>query len=152
MTATGHAVLGTIIAAKVGNPALAIPLALLSHVAADMFPHWDVATNGTTKGKKNKRRLFILSFFDVLLGFALSFVILYFFFSKTSTSYAFLLIIVSQFFDWMVAPYYFFNIDLPPFNWTYKFQKLFDNELDKPWGIINQVAVLLVIVILAKFL
>lgn len=150
MTATGHAVLGTIIAAKVGNPALAIPLALLSHVAADIFPHWDVATNGNTKNKKDKRKLLILSFFDVLLGFTMSFIILSVFFSKTNLSYAFLLIIVSQLFDWMVAPYYFFNIDLPPFNWTYKFQKLFDNELDKPWGIINQIAVLFLILVLAK--
>lgn len=149
MTATGHAVLGTIIAAKVGNPTLAVPLALLSHVVADMFPHWDVATNGDRKNKKDKRRLFIMSFFDVLIGFTVSFIILSFFFSKTSISYAFLLIIVSQLFDWMVAPYYFFNINLPPFNWTYRFQKLFDNELDKPWGIINQVAVVLAVLILA---
>lgn len=150
MTATGHAILGTIIAAKVGNPTLAVPLALLSHVAADIFPHWDVATNGNKKNKKDKRRLLIMSFFDVLIGFAVSFILLSFFFSKTSISYVFFLIIVSQLFDWMVAPYYFFNIDLPPFNWTYKFQKLFDNELDKPWGIINQVAVLILIVALAK--
>jgi len=30
MTATGHALIGTVIAAKVGNPALAIPIALAS--------------------------------------------------------------------------------------------------------------------------
>jgi len=34
MTATGHAIIGTVIAAKIGNPYLAIPLAIVSHLAA----------------------------------------------------------------------------------------------------------------------
>lgn len=146
MTATSHAVLGTVIAAKIGNPALAIPIAIVSHFAADAIPHWDVATN---RRKKNKKRLIIDAFFDVIISFVLSFIILSLFFPKTSFSYAFLIIICSQLFDWLMTPYYLFNIDLPPFNWAYHFQKRFDHELDKPWGIITQVGVIAVVLTLA---
>lgn len=147
MTATSHAIIGTVIAAKFGNPQLAIPLALISHLAADFIPHWDVATN---RKKKSKRRLISDAYFDVVLGFALSLILLIFLFPKTNTSYAFLIILVSQSFDWITAPYYFFNIKLPPFTWAYHLQKLFDNELEKPWGIINQIIVIVALVVLAK--
>lgn len=39
MTATAHAIIGTVIAAKVGNPVLAVPIALASHIIADAIPH-----------------------------------------------------------------------------------------------------------------
>ncbi|RJQ37278.1 hypothetical protein C4559_03855 [Candidatus Microgenomates bacterium] len=147
MTATGHAILGTIIAAKVGNPALAIPIALASHVAADLFPHWDVGTNASKKKIKN---LWICASIDVLLGFLISFSILFFLFPQTDLFYAFLIIIVSQSFDWITAPYYFLKLNIPPFSWMYKLQKTFDNPLDKPWGIINQAGILFLITALAK--
>lgn len=147
MTATGHAIIGTVIAAKIGNPALAIPIALASHLAADAFPHWDVATNAK---KKTRERLIIEAFFDVAIGFALSFLILILFFPKTNPIYAFSIIIASQFFDWATAPYYMFGLKLPPFTWVHRMQKLFDNRLDKPWGIISQIAILILLIIIAK--
>ena len=147
MTATGHAVLGTIIAAKVGNPALAIPLAIVSHIAADIFPHWDTATNKAQKGKK---RVIVESFFDLIFGFLLSYSIIFFIFPQTNLLYVLFLILVSQSLDWLMLPYYFLNINFPLFKWAYKFQKTFNHSLDKPWGIINQIAVLVLIVILAK--
>lgn len=147
MTATGHAVIGTVIAAKFGNPALAVPIALASHVAADMIPHWDTATNGN---KGDRKKVMVNTFFDVVISFVLAFFLLYFIFPKTNYGYAFMIIITAQLFDWLVAPYYFFGIKIPPFTWAYKLQKIFDRELDKPWGIINQVAILVLIIILAK--
>lgn len=145
MTATGHAIIGTIIAAKIGNPALAIPLALASHIALDAIPHWDTATN---RRKKTFKKLFIHSFLDVVLGFALSYLLIIFFFPKTNLSYAFLIIIASQFFDWATAPYYFFKIKI--FKWFYSFQKLFDHDLDLPWGLVIQVLLILTVVLTAK--
>lgn len=147
MTATGHAVIGTVIAAKIGNPALAIPIAFTSHIIADMFPHWDVATHAKEKGK---RRVLVEVVFDVLLGFSLSFLIIKFLFPTTNLSYAFVIIIASQLLDWLMAPFYFWGFKFSkPF---YKFQKLFDNKLQKPWGIINQIAILILLVVLAKIL
>lgn len=146
MTATAHAVLGTVIAAKIGNPAIAIPIALASHIVADAIPHWDVGTHEKTKKWKD---LFMGSFFDVLFGFILSYLLLVLLFPQTNLVYALAIIFVSQLFDWLTAPYYFFHIG-GPFKLIYKFQKLFDHKLDKPWGVITQVAVLLVVIIFAK--
>lgn len=145
MTATGHAIIGAVIAAKFTNPALAIPLAITSHFIADAIPHWDIATHRKEKAKAN---LILEAFSDVILGFALSFLILVFFFPATNPSYAFLMIILSQSPDWLTAPYYFFGIK--SFKWAYKLQKFFDRDLDKPWGIITQVAILVTIIVLAK--
>jgi hypothetical protein len=149
MTATGHAVIGTVIAAKLGNPALAIPIAFASHFLADALPHWDTGTN---RHKKSKQRFFVESFIDVTLGFVLSWAIITWLFPSTNLVYAFLIIIVSELPDWLTAPYLFFKIEVQPFLSIYKLQKKFDTELDLPWGVINQAAVLIALVFLAKVL
>jgi hypothetical protein len=149
MTASSHALIGTVIAAKIGNPALAIPLAVASHVVADAIPHWDTATNCKEKGST---KMVYDTIADVLLGFILSYLLIYFLFPATNMLYAFLMIIVSQSLDWLMMPYYFFGIEKPFFKSIYKFQKLFDNKLDRPWGIITQFATVLVIIIIGLLL
>src|SRR3989344_9396619 len=143
MTATAHAIIGTVIAAKIGNPALAIPIAIASHVAADIFPHWDSGTNGSSKSKK---RLFFEASFDVVLGFIISYTIMQTLFPQTNLLYAFVIILASQSLDWITAPYYIFGMKSQPFLWFYKFQKQHNTKMDKPWGIIYQVAALIVVV------
>ncbi|OGH21267.1 MAG: hypothetical protein A2958_02090 [Candidatus Levybacteria bacterium RIFCSPLOWO2_01_FULL_38_13] len=145
MTATGHAIIGTVIATKIGNPALAIPLAFISHIIGDLFPHWDEGTNGKTKSKE---RIIKEALIDVILGFALSYLLIFLLFPQTNILYAFLIIVTSQLLDWLTAPWYFFGIK--PFKVFYKFQKMFDNRMPAPWGIINQVAILALLVLLAK--
>lgn len=147
MTATSHALIGTVIAAKIGNPAIAISLALISHVAADMIPHWDTATNGNERGK-SLNRVLIDTVIDVLLGFILSFAVIKLFFPATNLEYAFLIIIISQLPDWLMAPYYFLKIKY--FKWAYDFGKKTNINLDKPWGVINQVIVVVGLIALAK--
>ena len=144
MTATGHALVGTLIAAKISNPALAVPLALLSHFAADILPHWDV---GTQRRKKTRERLIFEVIGDVLLGFALSFFLLAFL-PATNIAYAFLIIIVAQLPDWLMAPYYFFRIRFPLFVWSYRFQKNFNHDLAFPWGVISQIVAVVILYIL----
>lgn len=148
MTATAHAIIGTLIAAKFHNPALGIPLSILSHMAADAFPHWDTATNYR---QKSKARLWIDSGIDVLVGFGLSYILIQTLFPDTNVSYAFLLIILAQLLDWATIPYFFLGFHYPPFTWVYKLQKVFDARMDKPWGIINQVGVILLSIVVAKF-
>ncbi len=145
MTATAHAVIGTVIAAKIGNPGLAIPLAFVSHIAADLVPHWDVGTN---RHFKTRRQMRIQAALDVITSFALSYFLISFFFPQTNLLYAFIMIIAAQSFDWLMAPYYFFGIK--QFKWAYDFGKKTNKELDKPWGIITQVVILIAIVTLAK--
>lgn len=146
MTATGHAIIGTVIAAKIGNPAIAIPVALASHFAADIFPHWDAGTNGK---HKSKRQLLFEAAGDVLVGFALSYAVLAIFFPATDLVYAFIMIIVAQLPDWATAPYYVFGFNRQPFRAFYKFQSNFNTKLDKPWGIITQVALCAFLIFIA---
>lgn len=147
MTATGHAVIGVAIAAVFPNPIIAIPLALGSHVLADLFPHWDAGTN---KDKKSKDRFFKEAVVDVLLSIIITFVLVTFLFPETSLLYAYLIVFAAQFLDWAMAPYVFFKIKRPPiFKWCYEFQSNFNTKLDKPWGIIGQVAALVLLVLIA---
>lgn len=147
MTATAHALVGTVIAAKIGNPALAIPIAIASHVVTDAIPHWDT---GSHRKEKTWNALVGHTFLDVVLGFILSFLLIYFIFPGTSYIYAFVMIIAAQSFDWLTAPYYFLKYQaFKPF---YRLQKSFENEIDKPWGIITQVATVVILVALAKMI
>jgi hypothetical protein len=147
MTATGHAVIGVAIAAVFPDPIVAIPIAFLSHIAADAFPHWDAGTN---RSKKPSKRFVNEAFFDLGLSYVLTFVLVTFLFPETNLLYAYAIVIAAQFLDWASAPYVFLKITKPPFfYWAYKFQKKFDNRLDRPWGIIGQVSVLVAIILVA---
>lgn len=150
MTATGHAVIGVVIAAAVSNPVLAIPLAVVSHVAADLFPHWDPGTN---RDKKSYNKFFSGAVVDVLSSLIITFLLIVFIFPKIDLLYAYIIVFAAQFLDWASAPYVFFKVKTPSiFYWVYKFQKTFDNRLDKPWGVIGQVAVLIGLVVLFKLI
>ncbi|OGH11068.1 MAG: hypothetical protein A3B38_02685 [Candidatus Levybacteria bacterium RIFCSPLOWO2_01_FULL_36_13] len=144
MTATGHAIIGTVIAAKIGNPALAIPLAVASHVVADSIPHWDTATN---RKEKSWNKLIFHTLIDISAGFLISFLLIYFLFPDTNYFYAVVMIFAAQSFDWLTAPYYFFKIQL--FKPFYNLQKSFEHEIELPWGFMNQAIIVTAIVILA---
>jgi len=152
MTATSHAIVGSVIAAKVGNPALAIPIALASHLVLDAIPHWDTATNGKngTLGKKNGK-VFINTLLDFAIGLIASYFLLFFLFPTTNYIYAFIIIVCAQLFDWMTVPYLFLGMN-SFFYKTYKFQKIFDRKLDKPWGIITQVVTVIAVIIIGKLI
>jgi hypothetical protein len=148
MTATGHAVIGTVIAAKVSNPAIAIPVAIASHFLADAFPHWDT---GYHRKQKSKQKFITESLLDVFLGFAVSLAIVKLFFPQTAISYTFLMVVMAQLPDWLSAPYLFFDMKFVPFCWIYNLQKKFDSRLDLPWGFINQVAAIVLIIFIARY-
>lgn len=153
MTATGHAMMGLALAALIPNPLIGIPIAFVSHVACDAFPHWDTGTNmksNNPKTKKTRGRFVVESFFDLGLSFALPFVLLLTIFQDVSPIYAFIMILSAQGLDWLSAPRVFLRWDIPPFNWAYTLQGTFDHRLDKPWGIIGQIAILVSFLWLAK--
>lgn len=147
MTATGHAVIGTVIAAKIGNPALAIPLAVASHVVADAIPHWDTATH---RKDKSWNQLIFHTLLDIFVGFIISFLLIYFIFPETNYFYAIIMIFAAQSFDWLTAPYYFFRIQL--FKPFYSLQKSFEREIELPWGLMNQAIIVTAIVLLGIIL
>jgi hypothetical protein len=148
MTSTAHALIGTVIAAKIGNPALAIPIALASHFIADAVPHWDTAYH---RKQKSKTRLIGTSFIDLILGFILAWALIVFLFPATNLTYAFIIIIAAQLPDWLTLPYLFLDLDFPPFSYAYYIQKRFDTHLGLPWGVINQVVAVLAVIFIGKF-
>lgn len=92
--------------------------------------------------------MFTDSFIDVVLGFVLSYLLIIFLFPATNLAYAVLIIFASQFLDWATALYYFFH--LQAFKFVYSFQKLFNHDLDLPWGLVTQIIPVLTLVVLAK--
>lgn len=149
MTATGHALIGLALAAQIPNPVIGIPLAIISHIAADAFPHWDTGTNIK---KKSKLKFVAGSFLDLGISFVLPFLLLFLFFPTLNPLYAFIMIIAAQGFDWGTAPYVFLKWQFPPFSWIYSAQKAFDHRLDKPWGVIGQTGVVLTFLAIAYFI
>jgi len=135
MTATAHALIGASIAAKIGNPWLAIPIAIISHIALDLVPHWDAGTN---KRQKTLEKLRLEAIVDVLLGFALSYLI---FWSRVDPIYMFIIIIASQLPDWLQVPTSMFNIKVPPFTWVYQLGHKTQTRMQLPWGLVTQIVI-----------
>lgn len=135
MTATAHALIGASLAVKVVNPYLGIPIAILSHFVADLIPHWDAGTNHRDK---SLTRLKIEASLDVLLGFALVFII---FRNLTNPVYLFSMVIAAQLPDWLEAPSWLFGIRVPPFSWLDWLGHKLQSRLQLPWGLVTQVVV-----------
>lgn len=69
MLETPHVVVGAAIAIKVGNPALALPLALASHFVLDKVPHWNPHLyTETQKLGKPSRNSTIVGVVDIALS------------------------------------------------------------------------------------
>ncbi|CAN5133418.1 hypothetical protein BH11PAT1_BH11PAT1_3870 [soil metagenome] len=147
MTATGHAVIGTVLASQITNPYIGIPVAILSHLAADSFPHWDTGTNYK---KKPFHIFWIQSLIDLGASFVLPFFLISYLSPQPNLFYLYTMVISAQLLDWLAVPYVFLKLRFPPFSWLNNIQKPFDNRLDQPWGVILQVTILLVMIGYAK--
>lgn len=143
MTATAHALIGASIATTITNPYTGIPLAILSHFMADLIPHWDAGTN---RRKKTIMRLRFESAADVLLGFALAFLI---FGGKTNPTYLFTMIIAAQLPDWIEAPASKFGIEVAPFTWARWLGHKLQSRMQLPWGAVTQIVIVGIIVLWA---
>jgi len=141
MTATAHALIGASIAVKVVNPILGIPLAIISHFVADLIPHWDAGTNHR---QKSLMRLRVEAALDVLLGFALVYLI---FRNLVDPRYLFVMVIAAQLPDWLEAPSFMFNINVPPFSWLDWLGHKIQSRLALPWGLVTQIVVVGLLII-----
>lgn len=72
MLELAHALTGGVIAYKIGNPALALPLAFVSHFAVDLLPHWNphLAKEKKRFGCVSKKTTFLVVI-DCLIGLTL---------------------------------------------------------------------------------
>lgn len=145
MTATSHALIGASIAAKITNPVIGIPLAIASHFAADLVPHWDAGTNHRNK---TKMRLRAEATLDVLLGFALV-MLLFRTLAFDRPIYLFSMIISAQLPDWLEAPSWMFNFKVPPFSWMDYLGHKLQSRMQLPWGLVTQVVTVGLLVMFA---
>lgn len=148
MTATGHALVATLIVAKISNPYISLPLALASHFVLDLVPHWD---SGTHHREKTKKRLFYESAADVIISIVSSFILYTYILGQSDYPLLYLGVFVSQLPDWLMAPYFILNMKHPFMGWSkqmYRLQHKMNVRLDKPWGIVTQVATVVILYIL----
>lgn len=147
MTATGHAIVGAAIAAKISNPWIGIPLAIVSHFVCDKIPHWDPMTDKT----KPMKLVIIQTVGDVLVGFALVWAIFISYLHAPNPVYTLIMSFAAQSPDWAEVPYSIFHYKAWPFYYNYKLQSwahdvFFDSRLKAPWGIITQIIVLVCVI------
>lgn len=148
MTATGHALVAALIAAKFHNPYIALPLALASHFACDLIPHWD---SGTHHGDKSKERLFYESAADVTISVISAFVLYHFVLGQHDYVYLYINVFLSQLPDWITAPYLILKTDNPFVFFSkhmYKVQHMLNVRLDRPWGVLTQILTVIILYIL----
>ncbi len=138
MVATTHAIVGASIAARIPNPYLAIPLAILSHFALDLTPHWDQGINWK---EKSTRRRWAESIVDVLTGIALVSVL---FGSRVDPLYLYGMMFMAQLPDWLEAPYLFLGLKGAPWKYFYQVQSRLQWRTTKLLGISTQLAVIAV--------
>ena len=146
MTATAHALVGGAIAYSVQNPALGIPLSLLSHPVLDIIPHWDF---GWGWRKKTKLKLFCEASLDLTIGIVASYAI----FGQFINIYYFLACVLgSILWDLLEIPYWFFNWRFFPFSTLHSIQHHIQGRAKLPWGILTQVVTVgIFIIILQSF-
>lgn len=148
MTATGHALIGALIAARFSNPYLAIPLSFASHFAADMVPHWDA---GTHHREKTRRQLFNESALDVIISVVTAFILYNNFLGGNNYILLYVCVFASQLPDWMTAPYFIFGQKSKFFEWSkwsYIIQHKLNSRLDLPWGVVTQIVAVIIIYVL----
>lgn len=149
MTATGHALVATLIVAKIPNPYVSLPLALVSHFACDLIPHWD---SGTQHKKKSRERLFYEASADVIVSIVASYILYGPFLGQSNYILLYIAVFLSQAPDWITAPYLIFRTQNPLVSWSrhmYKIQHELNARIENPfWGILTQVATVLFLYIL----
>lgn len=140
MLETPHVILGAAIAAKTGNPLLAIPLAFTSHFILEMIPHWNPHINTETKkyGHPTKRSTAIIAV-DSTLALASGSFIAYQALPNTGLA---ITILVSCFAavlpDLIEAPYFYLKMRSKFLNSWLAFQKSIQSDTTPFWGLISQ--------------
>lgn len=139
-----HTVVGAAIAAKIGNPALSLPLALASHFVLDLLPHWNPHLN-TELGKFGRLRGKTVTFIatDVILSLAGGLLIAS---TVLPDQNKFAIVIVGAFMgvlpDVLEAPHFFMGIHHKWIMKLLRFQKCIQNDAPPVLGTLTQVLLL----------
>jgi len=140
-----HAVIGATIAAKVGNPFFALPLAFLAHFLLDILPHWNphIFTEMQSTGKVSKKSVTIIVV-DALLALIAGLFMAFQFWPDINRVIIILLgAFVGVLPDLIEAPYFFLHSKNEFLLKLIKFQGKFQWKTSPFVGILTQIIVLL---------
>lgn len=147
MLSIAHGTTGALIATKIPNPLISIPLVIAAHFLEDRVPHWDVG-QGMGNQKKSKKVAFLQELF---IDFPLSIFLVYIFFQH------------GQAFDWrpwlgwfcgllpdfIEFPGLFLNIKIPAIKIVSDIHELVHRSTsNKFWGLVPQILVIVLVYLL----
>ncbi len=146
---TPHVIVAAAIAYKIGNPALALPLALASHLILEKVPHWNPHLNTEIRkyGKLTPTTMKII-YGDIILASISGFLIAI---KALPDSSLFLTVLLSSFLgvlpDVAEAPYYLWHKKTVLLEKLIKFQKSLQNDTTVLPGILTQLVTIFAAVI-----
>lgn len=145
MLETPHVVVGAAIATKIGNPALAIPLAFLSHFVLDQIPHWNPHFyTETKKFGTPKRNSTVFAVAEELLAFGVGLFIASRFlpdYGRVATILAASFAAVAS--DQVKFPYFFFKWRYAALERWVKFERTLQVETSIVPGMLIQIVITL---------
>lgn len=152
MLELAHALTGGVIAYKIGNPLISLPLAFLSHFALDLLPHWNPhITEEKKKLGHIKKSTMLLIFADSLLGLILGLLIAS---KKLPDAGGVMLVIAGCFLgvlpDLIEAPYFFFGSRNRLLKHIIKFQTDHHTNVSALPGLIIQAVYILILLVLVS--
>jgi len=147
MLSIAHGATGALIASKIPNPFISIPLILISHYIEDRVPHWDVG-QGLSSRKKSRQSAFLQElFFDFPLS--ILFIFIFFQFGHPFDFRVWLGWFVALLPDFLEFPYLFLDMKFFPLNKLADFHKLVHRSTsNKLLGLLPQILVVLLVLLL----
>jgi hypothetical protein len=150
MLSIAHGLTGAVIVTGISNPYISLPLALISHYALDVVPHWDVG-QGLSKKTKSKRLAFLQELF---IDFPGSILLVFLFFPVTSPQPFDLPFNTLAFLGWFIAllpdfvefPKNFLHLNPPIFKQLNYFHNLVHHSIPNTFvGLLPQTLLILYI-------
>lgn len=140
-----HVAVGSAIAIKIGNPALAIPLAFVSHFVLDQIPHWNPHFyTETQKFGKPKKESTYFALADVGIALAFGLIIALIVLPDINKSILILLCsFVSVLPDLIKSPYFFLKVRKDILTRYVKFERSLQADTNFTAGIATQLIVVL---------
>lgn len=148
-----HVVAGGVIAGKIPNPAVSLPLAFLSHFAVDLLPHWNPSLSyEKRKFGKISQKTSALVLLDSLLGLTLG---LFLASQKLPDLKQALIVILGCLLgilpDLVEAPFYFLKGKQYQIKSLIKFQSLLQFNISFFPGVLCQIIFVATLIILSSY-
>lgn len=152
MLETPHVFIGAVIASKIPNPFIAIPLAFASHFIMEMIPHWNPHLNSETEkfGKPTRRSTAITAIDSTLALVSGSFMA----YQALPNVGQAILILACSFAavlpDVMEGPYFFLRMRTTWIKKWIAFQKSLQNDTTAFWGLLTQLITIAAVIFWLK--